>query len=830
MRRMTVLGLLATGTVASLAWAANTEPEYKVQISVPKEHTIFSVVIDNDQGFRVRNLVSMGTVQSAQVYAMDLATMMGESSTAAVPEQASVAAGNETTLTLKWDGRDDDGNAVPAGQYHVRGISHAGLDALYEYSFYNPGTPPWHGYPNSHWGSNHGDPVGIACIPPGSTSQWRTVVACNASEGTDFLFAIGRNDRKAYGWQMGWGTAHTVAIADGAMWVDFFGVLHKIELDTARELGWNTPDGWTPEARYTSEVANVAVGLKTAAVTLLRRDNYPKDTLLFIDKNSGRPTAEVDLPHGPVKIAFGRGDVLYAASSNGVVTVSPSGTLTPVALPGLVKPGAICSDTAGNLLIMDEGPDQQIKVYSPDYSPLRTIGVRGGQQGLQYNPDALHERLYALSVDDRGYVWTTEGSHPRRQAVWGTDGKRVQEFVGSTYYGAWNTTLHDQDPTIAMDWNLLLKIDPSQVKSYTVDRYLWSGRKEGSPFFLENGVPWCFFHRNQIFRSNLSGTMREYLLQTSTQYPILYVRNEKGDYRPVAAVWFKSPLHANLTPWSRPSDPNGCTYVWSDLNGDELVQDEEALVLPGVTASAGCNIFPFPHTMEFYIGGYEVKPTRFLPNGAPVYGPEGFRRLRFDRFSDVVKTVQNDPNHIQQPEERFMTRVGNHLWNAIGDWPYFFTGKQLIMNMEGDVMATIKIRGGGVHGSMAVAGPLPDGEMLGELFTAGTAKVNDEIGWVHAIQGNYGQAYVLTEDGIFVSSLFRDVRSNPEGWGDTQERGKSWKNISMYQEAFCAWFGRQDDGKFRYMFGHTSANVVEVTGLDTLKRFTGNTITVEPSL
>ncbi len=102
----------------------------------------------------------------------------------------------------------------------------------------------------------------------------------------------------------------------------------------------------------------------------------------------------------------------------------------------------------------------------------------------------------------------------------------------------------------------------------------------------------------------------------------------------------------------------------------------------------------------------------------------------------------------------------------------------------------------------------------------------DEVGSVVAMHGNCGQVFFLTEDGFFISSLFRDACNTPEGRGAEVVRGKGWRNISMYQEAFCAWFGKQDDGKCRHLLGHTCANFVEVTGLDTIKRFTAGVVTL----
>ncbi|MDQ2733062.1 MAG: hypothetical protein M3Y56_15515, partial [Armatimonadota bacterium] len=45
--------------------------------------------------------------------------------------------------TEEWDGKDQYGAAVPAGDYQIRGIYHPPIDTQYAFTIANPGTPPW---------------------------------------------------------------------------------------------------------------------------------------------------------------------------------------------------------------------------------------------------------------------------------------------------------------------------------------------------------------------------------------------------------------------------------------------------------------------------------------------------------------------------------------------------------------------------------------------------------------------------------------------------------------------------------------------------------------
>lgn len=786
--------LLPTARPA-LAEAAPCPPG-GIRITVPAGHRLVSVMIDDASGVRVRNLLSLQPVE---------------------PFGGSPSNGALQTLNVPWDGRDDDGVAVPPGRYSAHGVSSPGLGARYERSFYNPGDPPWSGYPNSHWGANHGDAVAIACVGAGDTSAWRTVIGCSMSEGTDFCFAVGKNDRKVLGWQQPWGGCRGLAIRDGHLYAGFGQGLRHIEVGSGRTLGWRRPAGTIPEVKLEGWIWAVAAGAtNVAVVTADDKGNGPQ--LQILNRESGRITAATNLA-ALCHLAVGPGDVLHAvaAGGTGVLRVAwNAAPLPPLALPGLEKPGPLAFDAAGNLYVADLGPDYRVKVFARNGALLRSVGRAGGaRRGYAYERDGLY-RLLGLAVDERGFLWTTEGGHPRRQAVWDARGRLVKEFVGSTGYGASGAYVHDQDPERAGLCDVLLRSNPSSMQDYRVDRFVYSGARPDSPFALEAGITYgAFFARHQMFRSETSGRQREYLIQTSRGFPVIFLE-KGGDYRPVAAMWTKY-VHADSCPWSRAEDPDGTVYLWSDLNEDERLQDDEIAVPPGA-AGQGCGwTFPMPQSLELYNGGYAIKPTRFTPAGAPVYGEAGWTRLAGGGLERALAAIQQDPNRPERMNH-FMVRVGRHLYTSYGDWPTYFTGKHVWTDLAGNVVATRRFAGSAVHGSIAYGKPPAPGETLGELFVSGVAHVSDDLGSVMALHGDQGQVYFFTEDGILAGSLFRDWRDSPAKPGEHAVRGADWTNVTMEQEAFCGWFAKQSDGKYRYLFGHTTANIVEVIGLDRVRR------------
>ena len=88
----------------------------------------------------------------------------------------------------------------------------------------------------------------------------------------------------------------------------------------------------------------------------------------------------------------------------------------------------------------------------------------------------------------------------------------------------------------------------------------------------------------------------------------------------------------------------------------------------------------------------------------------------------------------------------------------------------------------------------------------------------------------MTSDGLYVASLFRDSRlpgpSLPPREADLV--GKPVGNLTEGGEPFNGWFGRQSDGKVRMLTGipGQAGMIVEVRGLETIKRFRGPTFEV----
>ncbi len=283
-------------------WAGN----YQVQFSIPASHELFSVVVDDQAGARVRNLVAMGD-----------ATALGKAA----------ADGGQRTVTVSWDGLNDTGDPVPTGTYRARGLSLPKLRATFDYAWYNPGSPPWLGYPNSGWGGDHSGQTGIACVPAEANSPWHVIITGEIGEGGDSVFALDQAGNKVFGFKRGWGGSRQVAIDNGLAYLTLWGenTLFRLSCSTGRIQPFQRRAGVIDEVRLPGRGHDIAVGKDHVAV-LIAPDSQHGPTspkLLFISKDEGRIQDTLDFPalgwiaSGPDGQFFYSGDVGVLYSNDG---------------------------------------------------------------------------------------------------------------------------------------------------------------------------------------------------------------------------------------------------------------------------------------------------------------------------------------------------------------------------------------------------------------------------------------------------------------------------------------------------------------------------------
>ena len=138
----------------------------------------------------------------------------------------------------------------------------------------------------------------------------------------------------------------------------------------------------------------------------------------------------------------------------------------------------------------------------------------------------------------------------------------------------------------------------------------------------------------------------------------------------------------------------------------------------------------------------------------------------------------------------------------------------------------------GLHNSHHSKPPRHPGEVIGTTRLLGPSFLAPRTGdrkaepielW--AINGNYGNVYLFTTDGLLVATLFRDERT-AKRWPNEERRGFEPKGLSLEQECFFPSIQRMTDGRVYLVAGKSFSAIFEITGLDTIRRLPEQQLTV----
>jgi len=786
-----------------------------IRATLPADAARFTLVLDDDQGRRVRTV-------AADCDPADYAVN-------------GAAAGATREVEVKWDALDDHGRLVKPGTYTVRGLTHAGLGAEYEMCFYNPGTPPWDTRDGrGAWGADHSGPnqvaaagdwmvvtfpvveggAGIIGIDPGGQKRW------SDKRGTSHVAA---DADYVYAYVTNWYTRETICRFEARTGATkpfiLDGKERTFDLTLAEILGQEPPGKVTGMAVHEGRLALAFSGGRLA----------------LLDAESAKPLRLFDVA-APGPLAFGRDGTLYALLGGKAHRIDPgTGRTTPVPTPGLGTAAALAADADGNLLVADTGPDCQVKAFAPDGRIAYTCGVKGGRpiRGA-FNEQAMI-RMSSVAADSQGRVWVVENwNTPRRVSVWGRDGKLARDYLGNTGYAGTGCYLHDQNPNLAYCGPLEFALD-REHGTWKLTRILWvPDPEQGESFTISTGTHVL----PQRFTSAASGTAREYLFLHDSGAEgtgnVVFLERD-GAWQPAAAICMAGHVSGNLAHGGAVVEPPGGELaglnaydgiIWNDDNRDGKVQRAECTVVPatqpGDEKRGGRCGLPLGNgwggrignDLSIYADGLtRYRPLRFTTDGAPVYGLEGKTDIGVKDSGDLVPVPGED-------------RLICLSWVGYAD-PTKLTAVNL---KDGAVEWYYPNPYPGVHGSHRATMPKP-GLLIGPLKTCGVARVNDDVGSVFLMRGNLGQDFLMTTDGLFVGAMFQDGRLPGETLPDTESqlKGMPMEGFSEGGEPFNGWFGRHDDGKVRLTTGmpRQAAMILEIKGLDTIRRFQGGALTVD---
>jgi hypothetical protein len=395
-----------------------------------------------------------------------------------------------------WDGRDDEGRVVAPGSYRVRGLTHQGLDARYEFAFGSPSSPAWttsDGDGNGGWLSNHTNHLAVLA------DEDRVYVSAPESEGPYPLIALDYDGNKVWGglsrWYAGYMARYGASLyvlnekdarpaSDPAQLTEPqpAGIeLIRIDPATGREQPFSDGENRHTIATWRIDQLGVAkqwegstvqhhahdvdwTGHNAAGLAAIDGSLYVslhlEGKLLVVDATSGTVSGEIALD-APAGLAAA-GDRLLAISDRQIVSIDPdSASIEAIVTSELQAPVDLAVDSQGNIYVSDWGDQMCVKVFSPAGRYIKTIGKTGGRPWRgAYDADAmLLPRGIAIDALDR--LWVAEyDASPRRVSCWDTQtGELLFERLGRGRYGGMGYYVLPADPRFAVYMNNLVELD-----------------------------------------------------------------------------------------------------------------------------------------------------------------------------------------------------------------------------------------------------------------------------------------------------------------------------------------------------------------------------------
>jgi hypothetical protein len=787
-----------------------------VSFSIPEEAYV-TLVIEDAAGKRIRNLVG----------------------------DTLFAAGNHTVY---WDGLDESGKIqgpyagiykmvgypVGPGTYTVRGLTHKNLDLSYEFSVYSPGSTPW--LTGSHWGggtggwlADHTPPAAVLALPGSEPRMLLTSPVAESSHGVIWTDLEGNKlDGKL--WVGGdWSGATHLARDGGTQAVPevyaYSGIVWK---DDLRLVAFqpNRKFRIVAPCKLPGKEAGELGGL--AAFDGLIAASLPKmNAIYFIDAAEGKVLGSAAVPD--VRgLAFDAEGRLLALSGQKLLRypkitrqslASDKGKAPDAAITltdpevivdkGLEDPQGLTLDGEGRLYVSDWGKSHQVKVFSSKGEQQQVIGAPGGARLGLYDPNRM-DHPKGLAIAPNGRLWVAENSHaPKRVSVWSQDGKLAKAFYGPPQYGGGGTVDY-KDPSrfyyaearrppnaagleFALDW----KTGTSQLHSiYFLNREdavtLPGGSAPQTPIYVEG---------------------RQYMTDVNNKAPIGGPRNAgiwlmvDGAAKPVASLgqavdWpilaeerFQERWPAGLNPQKR--EWKSLSYAWSDLNGDGQISPDEVSFAANKIGSLTVN-----EKLEFCTAAAEVfAPEKFTDQGVPVYNLAAPRK---------------------ELENFFMAEVGSgsgQITAARDGWTVG-TGGQVRGIRNGQIVWTYPNEWPGQQAGVFSTRPTHRGELMATTRHMGTIiPTGSDAGEILAVDGDKGNVFLMTTDGLFVATLFHDVRLCADGWTMPKaERGMLLNNITLYDEEFWTTCTQTPDGKVYLVAGKSHCSIVRVDNLGSVKR------------
>lgn len=445
--------VMSAATVSDTAPVPDTAAANIIAFNMPHDGWA-TLAIDDQNGRRVRNLLA------------DLPYTAG-------------------MQRVEWDGRDDAGNVLPAGDYRWVGLNRKDIAAEYRGTFQH-GSPPWLYGKTGGWTGDHSSATTVVAVGN------RVLIGSNEAEWGHGLIASNLDGRKEWGvkWldRRPWCGAENLVVAGERVFANsYFGESAIWEIDPATGSNWLvlTIDDFPAATREPNPSPRVAGAHQVADGVELYVTTFGGDqrTLVFLIPSApGKAVYRRTLPLRLWSVVWQADGRAVAATDTGVVRLdTATGATSTFTTAAISAPWCVAVDAQDRVYVSDQGATplharqrdgqmehrylrldrpavHQILVFSADGRRLCALGHLGGQAvSGPIDPTSFFQPA-GIAIDSRGHLWVTELTQsPRRVSVWeltepGVKNPRlVDQFFGPAMYGGGAAMVDPAKPWELMD-------------------------------------------------------------------------------------------------------------------------------------------------------------------------------------------------------------------------------------------------------------------------------------------------------------------------------------------------------------------------------------------
>jgi hypothetical protein len=667
-------------------------------------------------------------------------------------------------VTDLWDGTDDAGDPVAPGAYTATIVDHQPVSVRFVNSVLNAGTPPWNTIDGKFtWGANHGHPTGF--VARGNV-KLATFIGC---EGATAILRVGDDDRVQW--------TNVDEICDAAMddtlaycltrnWAYQKTAIQKYTLATGKAVLF-TDDAASPylvlpvDFRTVRDESTIAFAHGTVYALVLGPNK-----LFRLKPDNGEIVATTD--SGDLIAIKERNGVLYGLFADGTVaTLKADGTRDAALFTAKVDTPARVgiSQDAARFAISARGTNQ-VFVFDRAGKQQRVIGraFTGADRpaGKFISTDLI--RPLGLDFDAQGNLWIAEAAdHCRRITRWAPDGKLQRAFWGGADYGAMSGYALTYDSTRFISFGVEFKLDPKPepaVRGTNEQPLYYHPDLAGRGYVYKIG-------KHEYAASGPEGARTNALR--------IAKRGKDGAFRPCVSVTFPTQKVEGKKKIDVPGEG------WCDLNDNGTVDPGETTpVTQGRPVYWSCGWIR-PDLTMLTADQWMYPCTGFTKAGVPTY----------------------DFAHPTRPANTVVSDSGGSSSTAVMDAKGNIT--------DGLVYATVDGRTGrypnryGRHDAPAAQ----RGTIIAAFRANGVVEGVPGVGSVVAVGGDRGEWFLLSADGLYLSSILQDSKADV-----------TLDETFTGQESFGGLFWRDETGRILAQVGGPSFRIMEVLGLETTRKST----------